>query len=119
MARVAAGVHGDADAEAVAWLHDVVEDCPAYAAEVQAFPAAIQQAVACLTRRDDVPDDDYYAAIRANPLALKVKLADITDNRDPARLLHLPPETAQRLREKYAHALQALGVDDPYLAGGG
>ncbi|MEG2805637.1 phosphohydrolase [Stenotrophomonas sp.] len=110
VARVAARVHGDAQAEAVAWLHDVVEDCPAFAHEVAAFPAPIRTAVACLTRRDDVAADAYYAGIRANPLALKVKLADIADNSDPARLQYLPAHDRERLADKYAHALRALGV---------
>lgn len=110
VARVAARVHGDADAEAVAWLHDVVEDCPAFANEVDAFPLHIRTAVACLTRRKDLPADTYYAAIRANPLALKVKLADIADNSDPARLHYLPDAMRQRLADKYTHALAALGA---------
>jgi len=113
VARVAARVQGDADAEAVAWLHDVVEDCPAFSAEVATFPAHIRAAVACLTRRKDLPADDYYAAIRANPLALKVKLADIADNSDPARLRYLPADVQQRLADKYAHALRALGAAPP------
>lgn len=115
VARVAARVRGDAAAEAVAWLHDVVEDCPGFADQVAGFPEAIRTAVACLTRRKDIPADDYYAAIRRNPLALKVKLADIADNSDPARLHHLPAEVAQRLVDKYTHALQALGAG-PALA---
>ncbi|WP_262071971.1 MULTISPECIES: HD domain-containing protein [Stenotrophomonas] len=110
VARVAARVHGDPEAEAVAWLHDVVEDCPDFADEVDAFPAPIVAAVQCLTRRDGITAEAYYAAIRANPLALKVKLADIADNRDPARLAYLPDAMAQRLTEKYAHALHALGA---------
>lgn len=113
VARVAARVQGDADAEAVAWLHDVVEDCPAFSAEVATFPAHIRAAVACLTRRKDLSAEDYYAAIRANPLALKVKLADIADNSDPARLRYLPAEVQQRLADKYAHALLALGAALP------
>lgn len=108
-------MRGDAAAEAVAWLHDVVEDCPGFAGEVATFPESIRTAVACLTRRKDIPADDYYAAIRSNPLALKVKLADIADNSDPSRLHHLPAEVAQRLVDKYAHALQVLGAG-PVLA---
>lgn len=113
VARVAARVRGDDDAESVAWLHDVVEDCPAFAAEVAAFPAHIRAAVTCLTRRQDTPAEAYYAAIRANPLALKVKLADIADNSDPQRLQYLPQDVQLRLIDKYAHALHALGVPMP------
>jgi len=73
-------------------------------------PAHFLSAAACLTRRKEVPADDYYAAIARNPLALKVKLADIADNSDPARLQYLPVEVVQRLTQKYAHALLALGA---------
>ena len=59
--RVAARVRGDADAEVVAWLHDVVEDCPGFAAQVQAFPPAVQHAVQLLSR-NSTPDADHSRA---------------------------------------------------------
>lgn len=108
--RVAAAVADDAEAMVVALLHDVEEDAPACIPELRAFPARIRAAVKLLTRRPDVPPAAYYAAIAANPLALRVKLADIADNADEARLAQLDPTTAQRLREKYSQALQALGA---------
>lgn len=107
--RVAAAVRGDDEAEAVAWLHDVVEDCPAFAGQVQAFPAPLQDAVWLLSRTPAADADTYYARISADPLALKVKLADIADNADEARLASLDAATAERLRDKYRRALAALG----------
>ncbi|WP_164281304.1 phosphohydrolase [Stenotrophomonas indicatrix] len=107
--RVAAAVRGDEEAEAVAWLHDVVEDCPAFAGQVQAFPAPLQDAVRLLSRTSAADADTYYARISADPLALKVKLADIADNADEARLASLDAATAERLRDKYRRALAALG----------
>lgn len=109
VARVAAAVEGDAKAEAVAWLHDVLEDCPAYAHSVLLFPPIIAEAVADLSRTPDRGDAFYYWNIRQNSLALKVKLADIADNSDEARLALLDPATADRLRTKYAKARAALG----------
>ena len=53
----------------------------------------------------------YYSAIRNNPLALRVKLADIADNADEARLALLDEKTADRLRRKYARARKALTGD--------
>jgi len=47
---------------------------------------------------------------QAGELALMVKYADITDNLDEDRLAKLDPELADKLREKYAHALAALGL---------
>ena len=51
---------------------------------------------------------DYYTRIRANPLALRVKLADIADNADESRLALLDEKTAARLRRKYANARKAV-----------
>ncbi len=107
--RVAAAVRGDDEAEAVAWLHDVIEDCPALAGRVQAFPAPLQDAVRLLSRTSAADADTYYARISSDPLALKVKLADIADNADEARLASLDAATAERLRDKYRRALAALG----------
>lgn len=107
--RVAAAVRGDDEAEAVAWLHDVIEDCPAFAGQVQAFPAPLQDAIRLLSRTSAADADTYYARISADPLALKVKLADIADNADEARLASLDAATAERLRDKYRRALAALG----------
>lgn len=107
--RVAAAVRGDDEAEVVAWLHDVVEDCPAFAEQVKAFPDPLQHAVRLLSRTSAADADTYYARISADPLALKVKLADIADNADEARLESLDAATAERLRDKYRRALAALG----------
>ena len=48
VARVAAAVRGDDDAEVVAWLHDVA--CPAFAARIEVFPAPLREAVHLLNR---------------------------------------------------------------------
>lgn len=116
--RVAAAVQDDPTAEAVAWLHDVLEDCGArFKGEVMHdYPTNISYAVRILTRCKSVPGSKYYSGIRRDPVALRVKLADIADNSDEARLALLPPNVAARLRRKYAKALQALGVSEgkPY-----
>lgn len=110
VARVALAVEGDDEAEAVAWLHDVLEDCPAHAYLVAKFPPIIAEAVVDMTRAPGRSEGFYYWSIRQNSLALKVKLADIADNSDEARLSLLDPATADRLRIKYAKARAALGV---------
>lgn len=53
-------------------------------------------------------DEYYYAAIKANRDATIVKLADIQDNLSPWRQAYLEPATQQRLRAKYAKALEIL-----------
>lgn len=107
--RVAAAVRGDDEAEVVAWLHDVLEDCPAFAERVQAFPDLLQHAVRLLSRTSATDAATYYMRIEADPLALKVKLADIADNADEMRLASLDAASAERLRDKYRQALAALG----------
>ncbi len=79
---VAKAVAGDPDAEAVAWLHDVIEDCGETRESLLAagIPEHVVAAVEALTHSED---EDYDAAIKraaANPLARKVKIADIRDN---------------------------------------
>ncbi len=109
VARVAAAVADDPKAEAVAWLHDVVEDQPDFALEVwYGFPASIGVAVDNLTRMPKESAERYYSAVRCNALSLRVKLADIADNMDEARLALLDDKTADRLRRKYAKARKAL-----------
>lgn len=105
---------GNEAAVVAALLHDVVEDSemtPADLAE-RGIPAEVIAAVELLTRRDDVSSDDYYAAIAKDPVALEVKLADLADNTDPARLSLLDEATQRKLTTKYTKAYRALGRED-------
>lgn len=118
LARVAAAVaHLGWEAEAVGWLHDVVEDSHFLLADLTAatIPASVVESVRLLTRCRDLSIDDYYAAIRCDRVALAVKLADVADNQDPARLARLDPATRTRLRRKYERATAVLvgWVGDP------
>lgn len=113
VARVAAAVSDDPEAEAVAWPHDVLEDCKHIAGRALWFlPDHCHEAVCLLSRNLSPSKDAYYARIRSNHLALRVKLADIADNADEARLALLDDKTAARLRRKYARARKMLGVPD-------
>jgi len=109
--RVAAAVSGNHLAETVAWLHDVLEDCPAHAAEVHTFPSAVVDAVLRLTRVRNKSSEAYYEGIKQSPVALAVKRADLDDNANPDRLALLPEEMATRLSNKYQHARRALEAD--------
>lgn len=110
-ARVAARVRGDDVLETVAWLHDVVEDTGVGLDELrEAFPAVVVDAVDALTKRPDESRDAYYARARRDPIALRVKLADIDDNSDPERVPQLDEATRVRLAAKYAAARAALGT---------
>jgi hypothetical protein len=109
VARVAAACAGNPLAEAVAWLHDVMEDHPELEGLVANFPFNVFWPCTLLDR-STAKNGKYYERVRWNPVALRVKLADIADNADEARLALLDPETAERLRRKYAKARAALGV---------
>ena len=54
------------------------------------------------------PETSYYDSIKADRGATIVKLADIEDNLSPWRQAYLEPETQNRLRAKYAKALDIL-----------
>jgi predicted metal-dependent phosphoesterase TrpH len=103
---------GDA-AVCAAWLHDVLEDT----AETReglvdaGFSTDVVSAVEALTRTTAVADDDYYRHIREVPIALLVKTADIAHNRQPDRVAKLKGDTREKLKLKYDHALDVLGVD--------
>lgn len=103
----------DPHAVAAAWLHDTLEDSPITTDELVAegIPAEVIEAVELLTRTPGQPSSDYYAKIRAHPLARQVKLADLADNTDPERLALLPEPQRTRLITKYTHAYHALAAD--------
>ncbi|MBU4213582.1 MAG: HD domain-containing protein [Actinobacteria bacterium] len=104
---------------AAAWLHDVLEDTAVDADGMreQGIQDPVIAVVELLTRHRDQPDADYYAQIRADPTARRVKLADIAHNTDPDRVAQLDEPTRRRLAAKYAKARAALGVDDPHAPG--
>ncbi|ASZ74946.1 metal-dependent phosphohydrolase [Rhodococcus phage Trina] len=95
-------------------LHDVIEDTP-FTAEMLielGVPAPAVEIVVLLTRTKTVAPRDYYLAIRENPAARMVKLADIDDNTQGWRLSYLPLETQQRLDKKYYNAKLVLNYAD-------
>lgn len=108
VSRVAAAVADDPEAEAVAWLHDVLEDAPGFISDLEMFPAYVRRSVIRLTRYPQDTQAAYYDEIRRYPTSLRVKLADIADNADESRLALLDEKTAARLRRKYANARKAL-----------
>lgn len=96
----------------VALLHDVVEDSDVTIEDIAAlFPAEVTEAVRLLTHDENVPYLDYVRALRANPLARTVKLADLAHNSDESRLrdavAHEPASVAKR-RAKYDAARAIL-----------
>lgn len=80
-----------------------------YASLMEETVADMDEARKLIARAKTVARDEfYYAAIRNNPGALVVKLADIGDNLQPWRLVYLPEETQERLQLKYKKAIDLL-----------
>lgn len=94
--------------QAVAWLHDVLEDTEFTAAELNAtFGPDIVTAVLALTKVNGEPNDVYYRALTRLPIAARVKISDIIDNFSRN---HAITDDATRLRmaSKYSLGLDIL-----------
>ena len=93
----------------VALLHDVVEDTDYTLEDIAAmgFGQDVVDALALMTHDKNVPYLDYVAKIKDNPIARKVKLADLAHNSDPTRLDVVDNKVKQRL-DKYKKAIRIL-----------
>lgn len=92
-----------------ALLHDVAEDCKGWDVRriTDEFGTEVGAAVDALTKQDGEVYDAYLTRVEANPIAVKVKLADLTDNSDMSRLKHTSEKDKERLR-KYQLAISRL-----------
>ncbi|MFO1446665.1 MAG: hypothetical protein U1F61_00700 [Opitutaceae bacterium] len=99
---VVARVRGDASAEAVAWLHDVLEDTPLTVEDLRrrGIPDEVVGAVSLLTKGEGCDYGAYLARVRDHPLARKVKIADM--------LANLSDHPTERQIVKYAQGLLVL-----------
>ena len=93
----------------VALLHDVVEDSELTLDDLRqmGFGDAVIAALALLTHDPAVEYMDYVRAIKDNPIARAVKLADLRHNSDLTRLDTLDEKALAR-REKYLQAMTLL-----------
>lgn len=93
----------------VALLHDVVEDTNYTIQDLSkmGFDKVITDAIALMTHADGVDYMDYVRAIKSNPVAKAVKLADLRHNSDLTRL-DIVDEKALERKAKYAKALTLL-----------
>ena len=93
----------------VALLHDVIEDTHYTIHDLSAmgFEQAVIDAIALMTHADNVDYMDYVRAIKENPIAKTVKLADLKHNSDLTRLDVMDEKSLTR-REKYLKAIKLL-----------
>lgn len=96
----------------VALLHDVAEDTEVTLDELgKDFPQEIIEALKLLTHEKDTDYFDYVRRIKDNPIAKKVKLADLAHNMDRTRIVDCSVVTAEKLAkwdEKYSKAMKIL-----------
>lgn len=99
----------DEQTTCVALLHDVVEDTDITLSDLRSegFPEPILEALRLMTHDKTVPYMDYVRKIKANPIARKVKLADLKHNSDLSRL-DVVDEKARERAEKYRKAIEIL-----------
>jgi (p)ppGpp synthase/HD superfamily hydrolase len=96
----------------VAVLHDVLEDSSAWTLArlvSNGFSPAVVSAVCALTRRPDEGYREFISRVALNPLACRVKVADMRDNMDLSRIPE--PTDADRARvAKYARYIDVLAA---------
>jgi (p)ppGpp synthase/HD superfamily hydrolase len=98
----------------VAVLHDVVEDSDTTLAELKAagFYPAIVKAVGLLTHDKSADSyEAYVVRLKTDPLARRVKLADLRHNMDLERLPELTDRDQARLA-RYHRAWRLLTYDE-------
>lgn len=93
----------------VAVLHDVLEDSPFTADQLrsQGFSDEIIAALECLTRGAGESYTDFIERAKSNPLARRVKMADIEDNMNIRRISSLTARDLERLG-RYHRAWRTL-----------
>ncbi len=99
----------DQYAVCVALLHDVIEDTPLTFDDLrrEGIPEVVIEALALMTHDDDIPYLNYVYALKSNPLAKKVKLADLRHNSDLSRL-DTVTEADKKRAAKYRDAIALL-----------
>ena len=91
-------------------LHDEVEDSDwtFEALEAEGFSQEIIAALKCVTKLSENENyDDFIERVKKNPLAVAVKINDLTDNMDIRRLPYLSDKDIKRLK-KYLKAYKKL-----------
>lgn len=98
-------------------LHDVVEDTNWTFGDIAAegFSSEVIEALKCVTKlSEDEPYNEFIERVKVNPLAVAVKLNDLTDNMDIRRLNELTEKDFKRL-QKYHKAYRQLVENSPIL----
>lgn len=95
----------------VAILHDVVEDTEiSFDQLAKEFPNEIIESIQLLTRDDNIQYFEYIRNIKEDPIAVKVKLADLDHNLDITRFRGTKKDLSktESLRRRYLKAKDIL-----------
>ncbi len=103
------------EARFVAVLHDTIEDSDHTLDDLRAlgYSETIIAAVDAVTRRADETYEQFIQRLKPNPLARKVKLADLLDNLDLRRANPVVAEKDAERLARYQRAWIELTQDDP------
>lgn len=106
--RVMFSVNGEIE-RICAVLHDVIEDTEVTLDDLrnEGFSEEVLSALDALTKRDGENYDDFITRILPNPIACRVKLADLRDNMDLSRIKNPTEKDYQRI-EKYRNAVEKI-----------
>ena len=90
-------------------LHDAIEDSDLTLENLTAlgFPQVILEAIDTITKRSNEDYEDYLKRVMSNPIALRVKIADMSDNMDISRIAQPNEKDYSRLK-KYQATLPRL-----------
>ena len=93
----------------VALLHDVVEDTDITLNDLEKeFPQEVINLLKILTHDKKIDYIEYIKKVKTNPIATKIKIADLKHNSDITRLENITTTDLKRI-EKYKKALEILG----------
>ena len=98
------------DERIVAVLHDVCEDCPGWTFDRlrrEGFADHIIAALRSVTKRDGEEYEAFVRRAAADPIGRRVKLADLQDNCDLARIAAPTARDLERT-EKYRRAIDLI-----------
>ena len=97
------------DQQIVGVLHDVVEDTDWTFERLaeEGFPESLLEALKAVTKKKGEDYDDFVKRSAANPVARRVKLADLEDNMDLRRTGEVTEKDLPRL-QKYVKAWRFL-----------
>ena len=90
----------DEEEKIVGILHDAVEDSDLTLEDLvtAGFSDRVIAAVDAITKREGEEIDNYLNRVMNNPIALKVKIVDMTDNMDLSRITNITEKDRARIR---------------------